>query len=322
MSFNEIVAKCTSLDSEYKDTDCSKTAFISEYLNTVNENSVKAAMTTIKPGDTLELKTLDTLTPTQDKFMSVYQEQITWDRPYKKAIEDLPATLDKMAPGQARKYVDDKLKEAAKVKAPGEDQYPQLDSNNDPTDPFRNLGFNTPFEIASRNERMAESYPGQIRHAAIDYFDKHKRYDDVRELAMGLPAGYDRWVSGSRESYLARPEIAISSAQQKRIVEIFDKLDHNGNGELSKSELEKALKSDSLSAQDKEIVQLLSTHREKMALANDDSILFKEKSISREDLKHIGRVVKDQPGAFFDSLDDGSSGTDGLMNPITLMMLR
>jgi hypothetical protein len=291
-------------------------------LKEVNANTVQEALAATKPGGTLTTKLADTLTPAQDKFISVYQEQITWGRPYNKTIEELTVTLDKMSPQEGRKYVDDKLKEAATITAPGEDQYPKLESPYESSDPLRNLNFNSPYNIASRNENLEKNYEYRLRNQAIDYFDKHKRFDDVRELAMGLPLGYSNLFGSSRESILARPEIAVSSAQQKRIVEIFDKLDHNGNGELSKSELEKASKSDSLSAQDKEIVQLLRTHREKMALANDDSILFKEKSISREDLKHIGRVVKDQPGAFFDSLDNGSSGTDGFMNPITLMMLR
>jgi len=302
MSFYEIVSKCTSNDKEYKDTDCSKAAFTNEYLKDVNANNAIEAMAAAKPGDTLEIKVLDSLTPTQDKYISVFLDQIAWSRPYDKAVNDLPATLDKMAPAQARKYVDEQMKAASLLKAPGEEAYPKLESGPESSDPLRNLGFHSPDHISSQNEKTASYQHARLRDTAIKYFDDHKQYDDVRDLIKELPVGHNYWDQYTQASWLHRPEVDISSKQQLRIGQIFDTLDRNGNGELSESELKKALKSSSLGAEDKEIVRLLDKHREQLALGNDDSIFFTEKAISKEDLKHIGHYVDDQPGKFFEPI--------------------
>ena len=309
MSFNQEIYVCRE---EGISPSCTKEKFMQEFLSKKTDKAVAEATAAAKAGETLKVD-LPSLTLQEEKFAQEYFRQLTWKAPFLRDISHFADIVKDMSPAQSAAYVRKQL--AQKIDAPKIGDYDP--SVKDLMEQANAEGIsNHPDWIASENLSLANYYRKGLRQAAIEYFDEHKMYDNVREFAKDLPAG--QYSQSGRNYYMERPEIALSSAQKIRALEIFDQIDADSNGRLSAKELDQAMASKTTSQQDREMLKLLQEFRTPIAHSYDDSVLLPEWNISRQDLKHIGEHAPYQPGKGLKELEEYFDGRGG-PNPWLLM---
>lgn len=311
MSFRNEVSICRSQESA---GECSKEKLLEEYLNDKSKDAVESARAKLKPGDVFTVE-LPTLSVEERLFIDEFHRQLTWKNPYVQTVNNLDRTLSGMSPAQAAEYVREKLKQP--IVAPRLTDFdPSTKRVIDGS--YEKILNDNPQILERDNISFEGAYKYYLRKGAATHFDKIKRYEEVREFAKDLQP--DNYYERKNE-FMQRPEIAISSAQQRRFLQIFDKLDENSDERVSERELTDAIESRTTSPQDKEMLEVVKEFRDNLAHAHDDSIFLAEWNISRQDMQHIGERAADQPGKLLrdisNILPDASNS-----NPWMLVLLK
>lgn len=90
---------------------------------------------------------------------------------------------------------------------------------------------------------------------------------------------------------------------QKRFGEIFDKLDGDRSGTVSKEELENFSRLP-LTAEDSQTIKAVLHHYDELPLLFDDTFWKKDEGISRNDMAALGGPAQDQPAKMINELKE------------------
>ena len=147
--------------------------------------------------------------------------------------------------------------------------------------------------------------PTNIQKFAFNYFKAHGEHDEATKYAVELLPHLDKNVEEKTaiQSYLRERSLIISPSMQKRFGEIFDKLDGDRSGTVSKEELENFSRLP-LTAEDSQTIKAVLHHYDELPLLFDDTFWKKDEGISRNDMAALGGPAQDQPAKMINELKE------------------
>jgi hypothetical protein len=142
-----------------------------------------------------------------------------------------------------------------------------------------------------------------VKRVAFYSFKARGIHDEATKYAVELMPHLDKNVDEKTaiQSYLRERSLTISPSMQKRFGEIFDKLDVDHGGTVSKEELETFSRLPS-NAEDSQTIKALLHHYDKLPLRFDDTFWKKDEGISRSDMANLGGPAQDQPAKMIDAI--------------------
>ncbi len=144
-----------------------------------------------------------------------------------------------------------------------------------------------------------------IKRLAFNYFKAHGMHDEATKYGEELMPHLDKNVDEKTavQSYLRERSLTISTSMQKRFGEIFDKLDVDHDGTVSKRELE-TFSSRPSTAEDSQTVKAILHHYDELPLLSDDTFWKKDEGISRNDMANLGGPAQDQPTKLIEEMKE------------------
>ncbi len=144
-----------------------------------------------------------------------------------------------------------------------------------------------------------------IKKFAFNYFKAHGEHDEATKYAVELLPHLDKNVDEKTavQSYLRERSLTISPSMQKRFGEIFDKLDVDRGGTVSKEELENFSRLP-LTAEDSQTIKAVLHHYDELPLLFDDTFWKKDEGISRNDMANLGGPAQDQPAKMINAIKE------------------
>lgn len=151
-----------------------------------------------------------------------------------------------------------------------------------------------------------------IKKFAFNYFKRHGIHDEATKYAVELLPHLNKNMDEKTavQSYLRERSLTISPSMQKRFGEIFDKLDVDHGGSVSKEELETSSRLPS-TAEDSQTIKAVLHHYDELPLLYDDTFWKKDEGISRTDMANLGGPAQDQPAKMMNEIKQWiNSGSD------------